>query len=537
LAHDAANQLYDGLDTVLTRDGGGLLQARYLRGLAIDEPWQLSGVTVAGEGGPSNGLVGWWKFNEGMGPTAADSSGNGNTGTLQTGATWATGVAGNAVSLDASGNVSVANDSTLQNNPTWTFAAWINPDAFNSSSDAYLFYKDKVLLWGFRAATSRQLTVNIGTGSGGNPWKEDTTSSAQLSSNTWTHIAVTYTNSTVKFYMNGFLSDTLTQSYSMGTGSKAFSISTSAQSFAGKLDDARYYKRALSDSEIAQIYGEQATNRVYLADALGSIVALTDSSGAISNEYDYEPFGVVTNNGLSLNSYKFTAREDDGTGLYYYRARYYHPALGRFVSEDLLRGGNLYAYCFDKPLKYRDALGLEGGNPISAGGDAIYYPLNGWNSANVPGGTWQQLNASGLEIGLNADIVAAKAGTVAAVVISIAPEEGITFAILNGIVVLQAMTGHSGGSCPQNNENEQPLLGMASEGLSFPFRQRPIEDVFRNLEEYHGISENLASLRLHQIKEASGFGGKNVVVDMTGNVYNPFTGELIGSLTQGGGDL
>jgi RHS repeat-associated protein len=60
---------------------------------------------------------------------------------------------------------------------------------------------------------------------------------------------------------------------------------------------------------------------------------------------------------------KFTAREDDGTGLYYYRARYYHPGLGRFISEDPIgyAGGdiNLYGYVGNSPIASRDAMGLQ----------------------------------------------------------------------------------------------------------------------------------------------------------------------------------
>jgi RHS repeat-associated protein len=63
---------------------------------------------------------------------------------------------------------------------------------------------------------------------------------------------------------------------------------------------------------------------------------------------------------------KFTAREDDGTGLYYYRARYFHPPLGRFVSEDPLGylGGDvdLYAYVGGMPLSFTDPLGLSIGS-------------------------------------------------------------------------------------------------------------------------------------------------------------------------------
>jgi RHS repeat-associated protein len=106
-----------------------------------------------------------------------------------------------------------------------------------------------------------------------------------------------------------------------------------------------------------------STNRVYMADALGSIVALTDPNQNITTEYDYEPFGKSIRTGLStLNSYTFTAREDDATGLYYYRARYYHPALGRFVSEDplgMVESTLAYVYVRNNPLRFIDPFGLE----------------------------------------------------------------------------------------------------------------------------------------------------------------------------------
>jgi RHS repeat-associated protein len=62
------------------------------------------------------------------------------------------------------------------------------------------------------------------------------------------------------------------------------------------------------------------------------------------------------------NRYQFTGRENDGTGLYYYRARYYSPAWGRFVSEDpigLAGGINLYAYGLGNPVSFADPYGLD----------------------------------------------------------------------------------------------------------------------------------------------------------------------------------
>ena len=104
-------------------------------------------------------------------------------------------------------------------------------------------------------------------------------------------------------------------------------------------------------------------SRALLTDALGSTVALGDGTGSLVTQYTYEPFGVTSTTGTtSGNSFKYTGREDDGSGLLYYRARYYHPRLQRFISEDPigLRGGiNFYAYVYSNPLKYTDPLGLE----------------------------------------------------------------------------------------------------------------------------------------------------------------------------------
>jgi RHS repeat-associated protein len=101
----------------------------------------------------------------------------------------------------------------------------------------------------------------------------------------------------------------------------------------------------------------------YLADILGSTLALTDSTGAVQTTYTYDPFGTTGITGPPANAFQFAGRENDGTGLYYYRARYYAPLVHRFLSEDPLgvRGGdlNLYAYVFNAPTIRVDPLGLK----------------------------------------------------------------------------------------------------------------------------------------------------------------------------------
>jgi RHS repeat-associated protein len=102
--------------------------------------------------------------------------------------------------------------------------------------------------------------------------------------------------------------------------------------------------------------------RSHLTDLLGSAVAELDGSANPQAEYTYAPFGQTAVSGSSSNAFRYTGREEDGTDLYYYRARYYHPGLQRFISEDPIgfRGGdwNLYAYVRSNPLRYRDPLGL-----------------------------------------------------------------------------------------------------------------------------------------------------------------------------------
>jgi len=108
---------------------------------------------------------------------------------------------------------------------------------------------------------------------------------------------------------------------------------------------------------------EGGTARSLLPDALGSTIALGDGTGTIQTQYTYEPFGFTTQTGTaSTSSYKYTGREDDGTGLYYYRARYYQPRFQRFIVEDPIGflGGdmNLYGYVRNVPMILSDPDGL-----------------------------------------------------------------------------------------------------------------------------------------------------------------------------------
>jgi RHS repeat-associated protein len=97
-----------------------------------------------------------------------------------------------------------------------------------------------------------------------------------------------------------------------------------------------------------------------LGDAINSTQATVDQNGKLLSSLSYEPFGKTTT--TSTYPFQFTGRVPVTAGLYYYRARYYCPAVGRFISEDplgLASGDSLaYKYTRNNPVNRTDPSGL-----------------------------------------------------------------------------------------------------------------------------------------------------------------------------------
>jgi RHS repeat-associated protein len=128
--------------------------------------------------------------------------------------------------------------------------------------------------------------------------------------------------------------------------------------------DKRYFYGSGVDRILAQ---ESSGGTVLwsLTDQLGTVKDWVNNSGSVANHVVYDAFGrIVSQSNPALGSrYGFTGREFDAeTGLYYYRSRYYNPAIGRFIGEDAIGfdGGdvNLYRYVGNNSINSIDPSGF-----------------------------------------------------------------------------------------------------------------------------------------------------------------------------------
>ena len=114
--------------------------------------------------------------------------------------------------------------------------------------------------------------------------------------------------------------------------------------------------RLISATSAVMIDVSTGNHSYFHQDGLGSVAALSDDNGTMTDVYTYGPYGETAN--TTGSPYRFTGRRlDSETGLYYYRARYYSPAQGRFLSPDPIGYGdgmNLYAYVGNDLVNFVD---------------------------------------------------------------------------------------------------------------------------------------------------------------------------------------
>jgi RHS repeat-associated protein len=140
---------------------------------------------------------------------------------------------------------------------------------------------------------------------------------------------------------------------------------------AGVLKRSYVYAPGIDDVLSMSVYGATTNTYYYLKDHLGSVLALADASVGVVESYEYDAWGhtvVFDGSGNPLaksavgNRYCWQGREISwATGLYYFRARWYDPVTGRWLSNDpigISGGLNQYVFCGDEPVGCRDPEGL-----------------------------------------------------------------------------------------------------------------------------------------------------------------------------------
>ena len=204
----------------------------------------------------SSAPVAAYGFNEGSGTSAADASGNGNVGAIS-GASWTNdGRFGKALSFDGVNDwVTVASSSFLNFTTSMTLEAWVFPTANGSGSWRNILIKERT------AGEAYNLYANADTNQpiayvvrASQPDAAlDVRGGSQLPLNTWTHLALTFDNSTLRLYVNGVQVGTRAVAGPLLTTTGSLRIGGNSiwgEFFAGRLDEIRLYNRALTQGEI-----------------------------------------------------------------------------------------------------------------------------------------------------------------------------------------------------------------------------------------------------------------------------------------------
>lgn len=298
---------------------------------------------------PQDGLVAYLRFDEGVGATATDSSGNGNTGILVNGPTWTTGKTGQAAQFDGIDDyVSVPfilNPSTAN----FTAAAWVYATGEDTTrtENIILVQEDGTGIgraWLARTASTASTPNKLFTFLGGTAL----VSTSNLTLNNWYHVVVTVNGAETKLYLNGTQEAwaTTTQNNADGTMRVAsHKTGVSGEKWQGRIDEVRIYSRALSASEVQALYyaGADISPPVISAVSASSITASNATITWNTNEPSDSrtEYGPTTSYGntTTLDPTLVTSHSQAISGLsanatYHYRVNSKDPAGNAAISSD-----------------------------------------------------------------------------------------------------------------------------------------------------------------------------------------------------------
>jgi parallel beta-helix repeat protein len=223
-------------------------------------------------------LVAYWKFDEGTGTSTGDASGNGNTGILTDGAIWASGKIGNALYFDGIDDViTVPNSNPLNLSNSFTLSAWVNPASIFNDFRSIVAKNDSYYLY---ASSAGFCGDGAPFGYGENRPLATVCQPFPLPANTWTHLALTYSGSTLTLYRNGVAVNTATASGTLPISSGTLQIGGSqfGEYFNGMIDELRIYNTVLTTAEIQTKYQEESGIAAGTSPVTGTLFSFSVSN-------------------------------------------------------------------------------------------------------------------------------------------------------------------------------------------------------------------------------------------------------------------